>query len=111
MSDQIGNQTATERRVGMQLIPCTIRGQDYLKLEIPSHSGRKRRFFPVSEIAKAKKALADATKHQSEVGKAFDVLRPNEKAHILSIIQEIKLAGLTLESVWQSVKLAPVISC
>lgn len=89
----------------MRLEPCQHRGKLKWKLEYSSGGKRKRHLF--TSRAVADKALADAKRQQSAVGKAYDILSPREKAQIAAILHEIKEAGYTLSGVWETVKLIP----
>lgn len=89
----------------MKLVACTIRGKLKWRLDARVNGKGPRPTFDTH--AAAVKALADARKQRSAFGKAFDVLPALEKSRVMAMLQEIKLAGLTLDNVLSTVKASP----
>jgi hypothetical protein len=96
----------------MNITKCRIRGERRFKVDTTTNGRRKRQFFRTWKQAQA--GLAAAQRQQRAVGRAFDLLSAREKARIMSTIQEIEQAGLTLTGVWQtarSIPNAPRVQC
>lgn len=89
----------------IKLTKCHVRGKLYWRLTTYSAGKRKRQFF--RHKADADKALADALKQHAAVGKAFDVMSASEKAQVMGTIQDIRDAGYSLATVWETFRTIP----
>ena len=105
MADEFGNKLATGGR-GLKIVPCKIRGKDKWRLDARVNGKGPRPTFDAK--ADAEKALADAKKQQAAFGKAFDILPAKDKARLMAVVQEIRLAGFSMDDALAAVKKTPV---
>lgn len=107
MLNSTANKTPTDGEA-MKLRACNLRGSLCWKLETFTNGRRKRQFF--TSRAKAEAALKDAQKQRKALGTAFNLLTAREKVRIMGILDEMRIAGWTLERVWKAVQAAPNVS-
>lgn len=89
----------------MRIIPCQIRGKPKWRLDARVNGKGPRPTF--DDYADAVKALADAKKQQDALGKAFDILLAKDKSKLMAVVQEIRLAGFSIEDALAAVKQVP----
>src|SRR4051812_20521760 len=76
---------------------------------VQANGKRRVRFFPDEKQAKA--AMSKYEKDREAIGKRWANLPVEERLGVVTIIDEIKAAGMSLQSVWQafqSEKLKPL---
>jgi integrase len=83
----------------MKIRPADINGAQGWCVDLGKRDGKRRRkYFLVR--AEAEKALSDAKKDVSAIGRRWAQLPPEKRYDIVSILSEIEAAGHTLRTVW-----------
>lgn len=83
----------------MKVRQTEINGTSGWLLDYGKRDGVRRRRYFHSEVD-AKKALREAQKEAVAVGRRWAYLPPEQRAEVVTIINEIEAAGLTLRNVW-----------
>src|ERR1043166_986387 len=84
----------------MKIRQAQINGSPGWCLDYGKRDGvRRRRYFQTEE--EAEQALREAQKESVAVGRRWAHLPPEQRAGVVSILNEITAAGLTLRRVWE----------
>jgi hypothetical protein len=89
----------------VNLLTRSVRGQTRYVLDSTANGKRQRRFFRTA--SEGAKALKEAKQDRADLGRAWGSLSARQKADVMSILEEVQEAGMSLRDVWNTVKSLP----